>query len=156
MLKNSRFFIILLAFAAICINGTSDYAVAQQTRIAYIDASKILKKMPEVKDAQSRLEQLSSSWTKEASEMQGDIDRKQAEFDRRKLIMTDGERATSELDLANLRKKHDDFIHQKFDENGGELYTQEAVFMKPAYDKLTNAIKEAAQDGNYDYVFDRS
>jgi outer membrane protein len=151
MIRNPRFFLILVTLALL-----ATAANAQQTRVGYIDVSKILKRMPEVKDAQSRLDQLSSSWQKDASEMQSDIDRKQADFDRRKLIMTDAERASSELDIGNLRKKHDDFIHQKFDENGGELFTQEAAFMKPAYEKLTNAIKEAAQDGNYDYVLDRS
>jgi outer membrane protein len=144
----SVFFLILLTFAP--------FAHAQQTRVAYIDAGKLLKRMPEAKDANAREDQLISSWTKEATDMQGDIDRKQAEFDRRKLIMTDAERNASELDLTNLRKKHDDFLHAKFDQNGGELYSQEAALMKPAYDKLSAAIKECAADGNYDYVFDRS
>jgi outer membrane protein len=131
-------------------------AHAQQTRVAYIDAGKLLKRMPEVKDAQARLDQLTSSWTKEATDMQSDIDRKQAEFDRRKLIMTDAERNAAELDLTNLTKKHTDFLHSKFDQNGGDLFAQEAALMKPAYDKLSTAVKECAADGNYDYVFDRS
>ncbi len=89
--------------------------------------------------------------------MQAEIDRKQSDYDRRKLIMTDAERTSAELDLQNLRKKRDDYLHQKFDpQTGGELYAQQAQLMKPAYDKLTNAIKEAAEDGKYDYVIDRS
>jgi len=156
MNRYSRFFVFFLAFTAISITACAISVNAQQTRVAYIDASKILKRMPEVKDAQTRLDQLTQSWTKDASEMQSDLERKQADFERRKLIMTDAERSSSELDIANLRKRHDDYVHQKFDENGGELYTQEAVFMRPAYEKLQNAIKEVAQDGNYDYVFDRS
>src|ERR1017187_545318 len=98
MLRHSRFLILLLSLAAISIDAIAIRAGAQQTRVAYIDASKILKKMPEVKDAQSRLDQLSSSWQKDASDMQAEIDRKQSDFDRRKLIMTDAERSSSELD----------------------------------------------------------
>ena len=88
--------------------------------------------------------------------MQADVDRKQAEFDRRKLIMTDAERGASQVELENLRKKLDDFRHQKFDENGGELFAQQQQLMKPAYEKLSNAIKDVAGDLGFDYVLDRS
>lgn len=131
-------------------------AFAQPARVAYIDADKLLKKMPEATDAKSRLDQLTQAWTKEANDMQAEIDRKQADFDRRKLIMTDAERSAMELDIANLKKRRDDFMQQKFGPNGGELFQQEAQMMQPAYDKLTAAIKEVAEEGNYDYVIDRS
>jgi outer membrane protein len=146
----------LLAFFTFCLLSDSITVQAQQTRIAYIDASKLLKRMPEATDAQLRLDQLSATWTKEANDMQSEITRKQSEYDRRKLIMTDAERSASEVDLQNLRKKLDDYRHQKFDENTGELWTQYAQLMKPAYDRLENAIKEVALDGKYDYVLDRS
>jgi Skp family chaperone for outer membrane proteins len=145
----SVIFLSLIAFASLT------HAQAA-TRVGYIDAAKLLKRMPEVKDASARLDQLTSSWTKEATDMQADIDRKQAEYDRRKLIMTDAERNTADLELTNMHKKHDDFLHSKFDQNGGDLFAQEAVLMRPAYDKLNAAIKDVAADGNYDYVFDRS
>lgn len=149
-------FSLFTLLANTCIVGGFSDAYAQQTRVAYIDAAKLLKRMPEATDAKSRLDQLTQAWTKEASDMQSEIDRKQADYDRRKLIMTDAERSSTELDLTNLRKRHDDFMHQKFDADGGELFQQEAQLMKPAYDKLTEAIKEVASDGNYDYVIDRS
>jgi len=148
------FFLSLFAFSVGFIIYSS--ISAAQTRVAYIDSKKLLSRMPEAKDAKARLDQLTTTWTKEATDMQADIDRKQAEFDRRKLIMTDAERNTAELELTNLNKKHTDFIHAKFDGNGGDLYAQEAALMKPAYDKLSAAIKDCATDGNYDYVIDRS
>lgn len=151
MRSTSRISVILLFVITF-----ASFAQAQQTRVAYIDAKKLLDRMPEAKDAKARLDQLSSTWQKEAVDMQNDIDRKQAEFDRRKLIMTDAERNTGELELTNLNKKHTDFIHAKFDGSGGELFSQEAALMKPAYDKLSAAIKDCATDGNYDYVIDRS
>jgi Skp family chaperone for outer membrane proteins len=91
-----------------------------QSKVAYLDASKLLKRMPEAKDAESRMSQLVGAWTKEANDMQADIDRKQGDFDRRKLIMTESERSTSLLELETLRKRLDDYRHQKFDENGGD------------------------------------
>ncbi len=150
-------FLLALATSALAamVGGTSA-AHAQPTRVAYIDAGKILDLMPEATDAKARLEQLTRAWTKQATDMQNEIDRKQAEFDRRKLIMTDAERNADELDLSNLRKQHEEFLHKKFDANGGELFQQEAQQMQPAYKRLSQAIKEVALDDGYDYVIDRS
>ena len=151
MLKISLVTLLVLTIATFAISTH-----AQQTRVAYIDASKLLKRMPEASDAQLRLDQLSATWKKEADDIQNEIARKQSEYDRRKLIMTDAERSAADVDLQNLRKKLDDYRHQKFDENTGELWTQYAQLMKPAYERLMNAIHEAATEGNFDYVIDRS
>jgi outer membrane protein len=148
MLRTSRILVFFLLIAA--------PAVAQQTRVAYINSGKLLKRMQEAADARTRLDQLIQTWTKEANDLQGELERKQADFDRRKLIMTDAERNAAELDLQNLRKRLDEYRHQKFDENGGEYFSQQSQLMKPAYDKLAAAIKEVALDGNFDYVFDIS
>jgi outer membrane protein len=150
-MKIRRF--LLLLPVLLC---TASIAFGQgATRIAYIDASKLLKKMPEATDATSRLEQLVAGWNHDADAMQSDITRKQADFERRKLIMTDAERNAAEVDLQNLRKKLDDFRQSKYGATG-ELLTQQNALMKPAYDRLMKAIDEAARDNNYDYVIDRS
>ena len=130
--------------------------VQAQTKVAYLDASKILKRMPEATDAQSRLDQLVAGWNHDAEDMQNELNRKQSDFDRRKLIMTDAERTAAEVDLQNIRKRLDEFRHSKYDTPNGELYTQETALMKPAYDRLAKAIDEAAHEGSYDYVLDRS
>jgi outer membrane protein len=144
----------LLAAVVTLLSVSND--ASAQTKIAYLDASKLLKRMPEAKDAESRMTQLVGAWTKESTEMQGEIDRKQGDFDRRKLIMTDAERNASQLELETLRKRLDDFRHQKFDENGGELFSQQQQLMKGAYEKLSSAIKDVAGDLGFDYVLDRS
>ncbi|MDP4199975.1 MAG: OmpH family outer membrane protein [Bacteroidota bacterium] len=144
----------LLLFCAL-LPGLPQHAEAQ-TKVAYLDASKLLKRMPEAKDAETRIGQLVGTWTREANTMQSEIDRKQSDYDRRKLIMTDAERNATELDLTTLRKRLDEYRHSKFDENGGELFSQQQQLMKPAYDKLANAIKEIAAELGFDYVIDRS
>lgn len=127
----------------------------QATRIAYIDANKILKKMPEAQDANARLDQLVATWNQEAQEIQSELERKRGEFERRKLIMTDAERSAMEVDLQNLTKRLSDFRQAKYG-TGGELFSQQQILMKSAYDKLLKTIEEVAGDGNYDYVLDKS
>jgi outer membrane protein len=127
----------------------------QATRTAYIDAAKIITKLPEAQDAESRLDQLVASWNQEADNIQSELNRKKAEFERRKLIMTDAERSATEVDVQNVQKRLNEFRQAKYGPQG-ELYSQQASMMKPAYDKLMKAIEEVARDGNYDYVLDKS
>jgi outer membrane protein len=146
-----RYFLLVPLAAAL-----SAPAIAQNTtRVAYVDASKLLKRMPEATDATTRLEQLVATWNHDADAMQSEIVRKQSEYDRRKLIMTDAERNAAEVDLQNVKKRLDDFRQSKYGPTG-ELTSQQTSLMKPAYDRLMKAIDESARDGNFDYVIDRS
>jgi outer membrane protein len=142
----------LLAFV------TSNYCVPSlkaQTKIGYIDASKLLKRMPEAVDAETRMGQLVAGWTHEADDIQNDLNRKTLEFERRKLIMSDAERNAAQVEIQNLKKKGDDYKQEKYGPSG-ELYTQETQMMKPAYDRLQKAIEDVAHDLSYDFVFDKS
>jgi outer membrane protein len=147
MVKYFKVLSFILLFAA--------PALAQPTRTAYIDASKIIARLPEAQDADARLDQLVATWNQEADNIQGDLNRKKAEYERRKLIMTDAERTATEVDIQNVQRRLNEFRQSKYGPNG-ELASQQASMMKPAYDKLMKAIDEVARDGNYDYVLDKS
>lgn len=142
----------LFLFAALIIAAASSYG---QSRVAYIDAAKILKRMPEAVDAESRLDQLVAGWNKEVADLEADLKRKREDYDRKKLIMTDAERGAVELDITDLKKRIDQYRQDKYG-SVGELYRQQADLMKPAYEKLNKALEEVALEGKYDFVFDRS
>src|SRR5688500_813650 len=132
--------IFYLSILIICAAFTSAMA---QSRIAFLDASKLLKQMPEAIDAESRLQSLINGWNRDANEMQAELDRKRIEYDRKKLIMTDGERASVEVDMTEIKSRLDKFRQEKYGHNG-ELFSQQTAFMQPAYEKLKKAIDEVA------------
>ena len=123
-------------------------------RIAFIDATKIIKRMPETVDAEARLDQFVNQWNKEVADMEADLKRKREDYDRKKLIMADAERNAVEVDIADLRKRIDQYRQDKYGTNG-DLFKQQAELMKGVYEKLNKAIEEVALDGKYDCVFDR-
>jgi outer membrane protein len=125
-----------------------------QSRIAFVDASMLLKKMPEAADVESRLNQLVDGWNREANDMQTELDRKRTEYERKKLIMTDAERTAIETDITDLKSRIEKFRQDKYGPNG-ELFSQQSTLMKPVYDKFLKALEEVALDEKYDYVFDR-
>jgi outer membrane protein len=126
-----------------------------QSRIAYLDAAAILKRMPEAQDAQAQVDRLTDDWKREALTMEQELTRKRTEYERKKLIMTDAERNAIELDISELKKRLDKYRQDKFGANG-ELFSQQQNLMKPVYGRLLKAIDEVAAEGKYDYVFDRS
>ena len=126
-----------------------------QSRIAYVDAMKLLKQLPEAMDAESHLNQFVSQWNKEVADFETELNRKRVDYDRKKLIMSDAERSAAELDISELRKRIDQYRQTKYGPNG-ELATQQEGLMKPAYDKLLKAIEDVALESKYDYIFDKS
>jgi Skp family chaperone for outer membrane proteins len=145
----SKSLVVLLAILSIVGSASA------QSRIAYVDATKLLKLMPEAQDAETRIMQLVNQWNKEVNDMEIEYNRKKIDFDRKKLIMTDGERNAIELDMTELKKKIDQYRIGKYGPTG-ELATQQENLMKPAYEKFNKAVSEVAADGKYDYVFDKS
>src|ERR1043165_548311 len=142
--------LILLTILSIAFCRTT----AAQNKMAFIDAAKLLKQMPESQDADSRLAQLIAGWNKEVSDMESELARKRADYEKKKLIMSDAERTAFELDITDLKKRIDQYRQQKYGPNG-ELATQQQTLMKPAYDKLLKALEEVALEGKYDYIFDK-
>jgi outer membrane protein len=126
-----------------------------QSKIAFLDAAAVLKRMPEAQDAQAQLDRLTDDWKRDALSMEQELGRKRTEYERKKLIMTDAERNAIELDISELKKRLDKYRQDKFGASG-ELFSQQQTLMKPVYDKLLTAIQEVAAEAKYDYVFDRS
>jgi len=143
--------LVFFTLLSVAFYGTS----AAQSKMAFIDAAKLLKQMPEAQDADTRLAQLIANWNKEVGDMESELARKRADYEKKKLIMSDAERTAFELDITDLKKRIDQYSQQKYGPNG-ELATQQATLMKPAYDKLLKAIEEVALEGKYDYVFDKA
>ena len=69
--------------------------------------------------------------------------------------MSDKRRAEIEKELQDLEKKMVDYRTAKFGANG-ELFSKQNELMKPVQDKLFKAVKDIADEGGYDYGFDKS
>jgi outer membrane protein len=126
-----------------------------QMKIGYITSEAIMQQLPEAQDAQKQLDAISTDWQGELTKMQTDLQRRFEDYDKKKLVMSDKRRAEVEKDLQDLEKKMVDFRTAKFGANG-ELFTKQNELMKPVQDKLFKAVKDVADEGGYDYVFDKS
>src|ERR1035437_3922326 len=118
-----------------------------QIKIGYVDSDAIMDKLPDAQDARQKLDVLVQEWQGELNKIENTWKTKYDDYEKRKLIMTDQSRAELEAELVKLEKK--------FGTNG-EMFQKQDELMKPVQNKVFSAIKEVAQEEDYDYVFDRS
>ena len=126
-----------------------------QMKIAYINSEAIMQQLPEAQDAQKQLDGMSTDWQTELTKMQTDLQHRFEDYDKKKLVMSDKRRAEIEKELQDLERKMVDYRTAKFGANG-ELFSKQNELMKPVQDKLFKAVKDIADEGGYDYVFDKS
>ena len=126
-----------------------------QMKIGYINSEALMQQLTEAQDAQKKLDGITSDWQTELTKMQTDLQHKFEDYDKKKLIMSDKRRADVEKELQDLEKKMVDYRTAKFGASG-ELFQKQSELMKPIQDKIFKAVKDIADDGGYDYVFDKS
>lgn len=129
--------------------------LSAQMKIGYVNSDAIMQQLPEAQDAQKQLDGITTDWQSELSKMQTDLQHRFEDYDKKKLIMSDKKRADTEKELQDLEKKMVDFRTAKFGTNG-ELFQKQNELMKPIQDKVFKAVKDIADEGGYDYVFDKS
>ena len=126
-----------------------------QTKIGYVDSDAIMDKLPDAQDAKQKLDVFVQEWQGELNKIENTWKTKYDDYEKRKLIMTDQSRAELEAELVKLEKQISDYREKKFGTNG-EMFQKQDELMKPIQNKVFSAIKEVAQEEDYDYVFDRS
>src|SRR5690606_19322813 len=130
--------------------GTSAYS---QTKVGYIDSRKIIEGMQETQDAKTRLNNLVSEWQTELQTLQDSLKAMKADYENKKLILTDQLKQQIEQEITNLNTQIEQFKVEKFGE-GGEYFQRQVEFMRPVHDKIFSAIQQVARDEDFDYVFD--
>jgi Outer membrane protein len=146
-MKKLAFVILLLMTATI--------PSSAQMKIGYVNSEAIMQQLPEAQDVQKQLDGISTDWQNELTKMQTDLQHKFEDYDKKKLIMSDKRRSEVEKELQDLDKKMVDFRTSKFGTNG-ELFAKQNELMKPIQDKIFKAVKDVADEGGYDYIFDKN
>jgi len=141
--------LILLVFALL-----SQLTFAQ-LKIGYIDSDAIIKKLPDAQDIQKQLDQFILEWNEELGKLNKEFQVAKDDFEKRKLILTDEKKKAAEKELEKLEREISSFKQKKFGVSG-EIFKKQEELMKPIHNRIFTAIKEVAEEDDYDYIFDRS
>jgi outer membrane protein len=111
--------------------------------------------MPEYKDAQKKLDDLSAGWQKEAEVKFAEIDKLYKDYQKEQILLPEDMKIKRQEEIANKEKELKEFQKAKFGVNG-ELFTKRQELIKPVQEKIYKAIKEMAEQGSYTFVLDKS
>ena len=141
----------LIAFALIVFTSSS----VAQSKIGYVDSDTIMDQLTEAQDARQQLDTYIQEWQSDLKKMENEWKSKYDDYEKRKLIMSDQNRAELESELIKLEQSIGEFREKKFGTNG-ELFQKQDELMKPVQNKVFTVIKEVAVSEDLDFVLDRS
>ncbi|MDX1420718.1 MAG: OmpH family outer membrane protein [Rubricoccaceae bacterium] len=144
------------ALLALCALLALAAAPAQaQQRLAFVDSEAILQALPEYQTARQQVDRLGGEWQAELDAMQAEIDELVREFEARELLYTDEDRQRALDEIAARRTEMNQYRRRQFGPDG-ELFRQEQQLLRPIQERVLEALETVADEGGYDFVFDRS
>ena len=124
-------------------------------RYAIIDTKYILDKMPEYKDADTKLQQVSEQWQKDIDTKQAALDKMYQDYDAEQYMLSDELKKKREDELFNKEKEVRDLQKKRFGYQG-DLFNERQKLVKPIQDKVYNAVQKIAAARSYDFILDKS
>lgn len=122
-------------------------------KIGYIDTEKILKVIPEYKNAQTQLESLSSQYQSKIESEYSKIETMYNSYQRQKASMSAQARAQKENEIIE-REKTVKQLQMSYFGQDGLMQKKSAELLDPIKDKVNAAIEKVAQGGGYMILFD--
>ncbi len=130
-------------------------AVNAQQRYAVIDTKYILDKIPEYKDSDKKLSDISKQWQKEIDDRQAVLDKMYKNYEAEQFMLTDELKKKREDELFIKEKEIRELQKKRFGYEG-DLFKERQRLVKPIQDKVYNAIQKIALQRSYDFVLDKS
>ena len=127
----------------------------QAQRYAIIDTKYILGKIPEYKEANTKLEEMADAWQKEIDLIQSDLDKMYRQLDGERALLTPELLKKREDEIFNKEKAVRDLQRKRFGYEG-DYFRKKQELVKPIQDRVYNAVQKMATDRMYDFILDKS
>ncbi len=143
MLKKLLIFFIALAPIA---------AVAQDVKIAYINAQEVFAAMPELSNIETQLSQKQEQINKNGQALIDEFNKKAEEFEANSATASDAILQDQQKQLQSIQERYQLFV-QNSQQEMNQLQQQ---LLEPLNQKIADAIKSVGDANNYTFVFDVS
>lgn len=136
-----------LLIAAVLFFGASQVAQAQ-AKIAHVDISEIMGKMPAMLEAQKQLEKLSTTYDADYKTMVDEFQARVKKYDTEQATVSDKINEERAKEVQDMQKRIVDFR----DNAQKELQKKEQDLTKPLYEKIRASIQKVGKAKGYQYV----
>ena len=140
---------LLLALVVACC-ATSASA---QLKVGYIDSEVLKERLPEILDVQRTLEQLQQDYERESMDRRTKLKKIEDDFQRQELLMSEARKAEMRVEFEAKVQQLQQFTQEKFGPEG-ELTRKQIELLEPIFKKINDAIRDMAEEGKYDFIFD--
>ncbi len=127
----------------------------QAQRYCVIDSKYILENLPEYKQAQSKLDEVSTQWQKEIDAKLQEVDRMYKAYQAEQVMLSDDMKKKREDEIIKKEKEAKETQKKRFGFEG-DLFKKRQELVKPVQDKVYNAVQKLASSKTYDVIFDKS
>ncbi|MBL7764506.1 MAG: OmpH family outer membrane protein [Chitinophagaceae bacterium] len=142
---------ILLITLFLVVAASGAYA----QRYCVIDSKYILENLPEYKQAQTKLDEVSAQWQKEIDAKLQDVDRMYKAYQAEQVMLSDEMKKKREEEIIKKEKEAKELQKKRFGFEG-DLFKKRQELVKPVQDKVYNAVQKMAAAKSYDVIFDKS
>jgi len=127
----------------------------QAQKFAYVDTDYILNKIPEFRQAQDKLDALSSDWQKEIENKYADVEKMYRAYQQELVLLSDDMKEKRE-EAIFIKETDANNLKKKYFGTDGSLYLKRQELIKPIQDKIYDAIQLLAANNKYAIIFDSS
>lgn len=139
-----------LLIAAILVLGANQ--MNAQAKVAHVDVSEIMSKMPAMIDAQKQLEKLSGTYDADYKKMVEEYQAKLKKYEAESATVTDAVNGERSKEVQDMQKRIVDYR----DNAQKELQQKESDIVKPLMEKVRASIQKVGKAKGYQYVLDGS
>lgn len=136
---------------ALCL-GIASLAFAQ--KIGVVDTQYILEKLPQYKEAESRLRTQVDTWQTEIHKLQSDYEAKKQSFENEKVLLLGDQLKQREKEIQKLEQDIKELITKRFGTDG-EINKLRVNLVKPFQNQIWGAIKTMSEKNSLGIVIDK-
>ncbi|SKB83363.1 outer membrane protein [Soonwooa buanensis] len=141
---------LVLAFA-VCVFSSTAFA----QKMGVVDTNYILSKLPQYKEAETRLNTQVAQWQGDLQRLQNEYETKKAAFESEKVLLVGDQLKLREKEISDLENNIRNSINGRFG-TGGEIDQLRASLVKPYQDQIWNSIETMSKKNSLGIVFDKS
>ena len=133
--------------------GVIFFANAQ--KVGVVDTNYILDKLPQYKEAESRLNAQVATWQTDIQNVQADYEKKRSAFENEKVLLIGDQLRQREKEVTDLDKNIKTTISLRFGTNG-EIEKLRTNLTQPFQDQIWKAIQTISEKNGLGIVVDKS
>lgn len=141
-----------IMLSALCLLGALS---AGAQKMVFVDTDYILKNIPAYESANQQLTQLSQKYETEVKDKMSEVEKLYETYRTESVFLSNEMKVSKENEIV-AKEQAAKKLQQSYFGQGGELFKQREVLVKPIQEQIFNAIQQLSQEKNYTSVWDKA